>query len=275
MVKIRHSIPFVTEEDPVGSFLPEQQSRTFVFNYVEEELLAIETELAEPGTNEYGRADKAATWALLAKLYLNAEVYTGEARYTDCITYCNKIINAGCSLSNDYERLFLADNYTQDNEIIFPVVFDGVHTKSFGGTTYITPLFIVGGILGDKVWDNGNYTYIMFRDNSDPNDFNYTYTAQMKAGGFKLVTVLGSWDSQYGLSGDELVANDGGSSDIKVDADGYYTFSINIDELTYSLEPYDAAGATIPRSILPPTRPTVLSTIIRSSWIRVTPKALL
>ncbi len=107
----------------------------------------------------------------------------------------------------------------------------------------ITPLFIVGSILGDKVWDNGNYTYIMFRDNSDPNDFNYTYTGQMKEGGFKMVTVLGSWDSQYGLSNGELVANDGGSSDIKVDADGYYTFNINTDALTYSLEPYDAAGA--------------------------------
>ncbi len=131
------NIPFVTEEDPVGNFLPEQKSRAFVFDYVEQELKAIETELADPGTNEYGRADKAAAWTLLAKLYLNAEVYTGEARYTDCITYCNKIINAGYSLSDDYERLFLADNYTQANEIIFPVVFDGVHTKSFGGTTYI------------------------------------------------------------------------------------------------------------------------------------------
>ena len=130
-------IPFVTEENEVGSGLPEQKSREFVFNFIEEELLAIESQLAEPGENEYGRADKAAAWALLAKLYLNAEVYTGDARYTDCITYCNKIFDAGYSLSDNYQHLFLADNHTQTNEIIFPIVFDGNNTQSYGGTTYI------------------------------------------------------------------------------------------------------------------------------------------
>ena len=131
------NIPFVTEEDPVGNFLPEQKSREFVFDFIEEELKAIESELPEPRTNEYGRADKAAAWSLLAKLYLNAEVYTGEGRYTDCITYCNKILDAGYTLSDEYENLFLADNHTQDNEIIFPIVFDGENMQSYGGTTYI------------------------------------------------------------------------------------------------------------------------------------------
>lgn len=131
------SIPFITEEDEIGSFLPEQKSRAFVFDFIEEELLAIESQLADPQTNEYGRADKAAAWALLAKLYLNAEVYTGEERYSDCITYCNKIINAGYSLSDNYSHLFLADNHTQTDEVIFPIVFDGQNSRSYGGTTYI------------------------------------------------------------------------------------------------------------------------------------------
>jgi hypothetical protein len=130
-------IPFVTEEDEVGSNLPEQQSREFIFNFIEKELLAIESDLADPGENEYGRADKAAAWALLAKLYLNAEVYTGNSKYTECITYCNKVIDAGYTLSDNYENLFLADNYTQTNEVIFPIVFDGKNTQSYGGTTYI------------------------------------------------------------------------------------------------------------------------------------------
>ncbi len=69
------SVPFVTEEDAVGSFLPEQISRTDLFDYVESELLAIEAALMAAKTNVYGRVDQASAWMLLARLYLNAEVY--------------------------------------------------------------------------------------------------------------------------------------------------------------------------------------------------------
>ena len=55
------SVPFVTEEDAVGSFLPEQISRTDLFDYVESELLAIENELMAPKTNVYGRVDRLLT----------------------------------------------------------------------------------------------------------------------------------------------------------------------------------------------------------------------
>jgi hypothetical protein len=60
--------------------LPTQISRANLFTYVENELKAIETELKDARTNQYGRADKAAAWALLSRLYLNAEVYTGTPK---------------------------------------------------------------------------------------------------------------------------------------------------------------------------------------------------
>jgi hypothetical protein len=72
--------------------LPEA-SRKDLFNYVESELLAIESTL--PATNSYGRANKSCVRMLLAKLYLNAEVYTGTARYNDAANYINRIINEG------------------------------------------------------------------------------------------------------------------------------------------------------------------------------------
>lgn len=130
------NVPFVTENDPIGTYFPPQISRDSLFNYVESELLAIEPDLAEPQQNEYARADKAADWTLLARLYLNAKVYTGTERYTDCITYCKKVIGAGYSLSSKYANLFLADNNTSP-EIIFPVAFDGVKTQTYGGTDYL------------------------------------------------------------------------------------------------------------------------------------------
>jgi hypothetical protein len=71
---------FVTENDAVGSFFPPQKSRADLFNYIESELLAIEPLMIDARQNEYARADKAAVWMLLAKMYLNAEVYTGTGK---------------------------------------------------------------------------------------------------------------------------------------------------------------------------------------------------
>jgi len=91
-----------------------------------------------PRANEYGRADKAAVWALLARLYLNAQVYTGAARYTDAITYAKNVINGGYALVSDYRWLMLADNHLNANEFIFTINYDGVKTQGFGGTTFLT-----------------------------------------------------------------------------------------------------------------------------------------
>src|SRR5699024_5645567 len=88
--------PFVTEDFKMGTkALPEQISRVALFDYIESELKDIESDLAPPRSNEYGRSDQAADWALLSRMYLNAEVYTGTPRYTDAITYAKKIIDAG------------------------------------------------------------------------------------------------------------------------------------------------------------------------------------
>lgn len=130
------NVPFVTEEDAVGSFFPEQIQAVDLFDFIESELLAIESELLPPRTNEYARADQAAVWTLLAKLYLNAEVYTGTPRYADCVTYCEKVINAGYALEPEYAHLFLADNHLSD-EIIFSAAYDGINTRTWGGMTFI------------------------------------------------------------------------------------------------------------------------------------------
>ena len=132
------NIPFVTEADPVGAFTPPRYTASQVFEFIESELKAIEGDLLDKESCEYGRAPKAAAWTLLAKLYLNAKVYTGTERYTDCITWCNKVISEGdYSLESDYKKLFNADNDQRTNEIIFSLPVDAIHTVSWGSTTYI------------------------------------------------------------------------------------------------------------------------------------------
>ncbi len=128
---------FITEADQVGTSLPKEISRDSLFTYIESELLSIEPALAPAKTAEYGRVDQSADWALLARLYLNAEVYTGTARYTDAITYAKKVIGAGYTLHSSYPELFMADNNKCTDEIIWAINCDGLNTQAYGNTTFL------------------------------------------------------------------------------------------------------------------------------------------
>jgi hypothetical protein len=150
------SVPFIDETDLPGSFFPEQASRQELFDYVESECLAIASLLPEPGASDYGRADRAAVWMLLAKMYLNAEVYTGQDRYADVINYTGQVINAGYSLDERYEYLFLADNHLS-GEVIFPITFDGLFTKTWGGTSYLVHAAIGGTMDPTEFGVNGGW----------------------------------------------------------------------------------------------------------------------
>ena len=131
------NVPFVDESTPIGVFYPEQISRENLFIWIESELKAIENDLMEASQVPYGRASKAAAQTLLAKMYLNAEVYTSNPKWTECINYCNKVINdGGFSLDDSYSEIFMADNNTSP-EIIFPICFDGQYTQTWGGTTFL------------------------------------------------------------------------------------------------------------------------------------------
>jgi starch-binding outer membrane protein, SusD/RagB family len=132
------NVPFATETDLPGTFLPKQIARADLFKYIESELLAIAPTLAAPGTNEYARIDQGADWALLSRLYLNANVFTGTDRSTDCITYANKVIQStNYSLIPNYANLFLADNHNYRSDIILPIAEDGVSTESYGDMTFV------------------------------------------------------------------------------------------------------------------------------------------
>ena len=152
--------PFITEEQSVGLTAPEQITRAALFTYIENELKAIENELAAPRSLSYGRADRAAAWALLSRIYLNAQVYTGTQRYSDCITYSKKVIDAGYTLVPNYAHLFLADNHLNTTENIFNIQYDGLNTQNFGGTTFIIHAQIVAGQTGAEFGVNGGWSGI-------------------------------------------------------------------------------------------------------------------
>lgn len=150
------NVPFVTEADNVGSFFPPQATPQEIFNFIESELLDIDDELLPPRSNEYARADQAAAWMLLAKLYLNAEVYLGTDRSADCLAQITKVVNAGYSLEPNYADLFLADNHLSD-EIIFPIAFDGIATKTYGGMAFMIHAAVGGSMDPAEYGVNGGW----------------------------------------------------------------------------------------------------------------------
>lgn len=150
------SVPFVTELDAVGSFLPDQISRTDLFDYIESELLEIEGNLIAPKLNDYGRIDQASAWMLLARLYLNAEVYGKTAMYTDAVTYSKKVIDAGYALETNYGKMFMADNNTAKG-IIWAIPYDGRYTKTWGGTTFIINAEVGGSMLPSDFGISGGW----------------------------------------------------------------------------------------------------------------------
>lgn len=124
---------FTTENDAIGVAGPEY-NRQQLFDYIESELLDILPNLKAPRTNQEGRLDQAFARMILAKIYLNAEVYVGQNRYSDCAAQCTAIIGSGYSLASNYLNNFNADNHTSP-EAIFFIQSDGLVTQNYGPTT--------------------------------------------------------------------------------------------------------------------------------------------
>jgi len=107
-------------------------SRSQVFNFVESELKLAIPYLKNPSTATYGLPTKYLAYAILAKMYINAQVYTGTPRYDDCIAACDQIINSGnYSLEpmSTYLQQFYPTNGPSQKEFIFAIPYDASTTS--------------------------------------------------------------------------------------------------------------------------------------------------
>ena len=154
------NVPYVDENTGVKD-IPVQYTRKQIFDYAISELKDIETKLAEPKKNEYGRVDRVADWFLQARMYLNAESWIDENHYEEAYLYAKKVIEEGnYPLASDYRHIFLADNNTC-SEIIWPLVQDGLKAQSSAGTNFYVKAFVNGAMdelyrtgVGAKGWGN-------------------------------------------------------------------------------------------------------------------------
>lgn len=135
--------PFPTESNILNATNPEQIKRADLFNWLEEELLYLasdESAMPEKGDVPYPRPTKGSVWALLSRMYLNAEVYTGTARWQDAKDASKNVIDMGYRIHGTYSDMFRQDNTTNGSteEFVFAVAYDRVSTQSWGGTTTFT-----------------------------------------------------------------------------------------------------------------------------------------
>ena len=155
------SVPFSTEESPFGgTYVPPQASRTDIYNYCVEELtylMSDESPMLAP-RSLYPRADKGSAAGLLARLYLNSEVYTGVPRWAEAKQICEKIFDMGYVLCPDYAALFRGDNGQNPQaagEMLWTVEYDDSNTNSYGGTTYLLAASLASTDITDSSKPNG------------------------------------------------------------------------------------------------------------------------
>lgn len=116
--------PLVTEP---SNELPAKTPRKDIYDFLVKELIEVIPLLSEQqGSTFYGRMNRWAAKALLANIYLNAEVYAGQAMWNECISQCDDIINSGkFILSDNYNASFRQTGTESSREIMFTIPFDG------------------------------------------------------------------------------------------------------------------------------------------------------
>lgn len=143
---------------------PASMSASTLFNYLVSELEACIADLPAPHSRtsvdeDYGRIDQGAVWMLLARLYLNAGVYTGTEQWSKAAEWARKVVDSGAySLHNAtmngwsaYQQLFMGDNGENGaaREAIMVVPYDGNTATDWG------QLFFMAATQASDMQNNG------------------------------------------------------------------------------------------------------------------------
>lgn len=129
------NVPIVDKFDVPTGYLPKQNTRKEVYDFIVKELVDNVNKVSSKNDQTtYGKFNKWAGLTLLAKMYLNAEVYSGAPAYDKCIAICDTIINAKSTTKIDLEsnqrNVFVTENQNS-KEIIFALPFDSKYVSDW------------------------------------------------------------------------------------------------------------------------------------------------
>ncbi len=139
------NVPFA---DKVNAEKKKQLTRVELYEWLENELKEVEGLLPETRKNDF-RVDKYAAKMLLARLYLNAQVYTGTAEWDKAAKYAKEVIDGPHKLHttstggiySPYQEMFMGDNYKvmggSTGEALLLIYQDGIHAQCWGGSTFL------------------------------------------------------------------------------------------------------------------------------------------
>lgn len=218
------NVPIVTDFDVPDGFLPEQNTRKEVYDFVVNEIRESLPFLTENNDGEtYGRFNKWAARTLLAKMYLNAEVYAGVPQWEACLEQCDSIIDSGkFSLEADQKSVFVTENQNS-KEIIYGISIDENYTTDWNAFDIhmqtLQPSNQATYDMSHTPW-GGMCAVPQFIDTFDPDDKrltnNYIYGQQYASSGEVLYCTMGS------LTGEPLAyVNEVPSIDFTEEIHGY------------------------------------------------------
>lgn len=201
LVDLYGNVPLVTSFDVEEGYLPEQSSRAEVFNFIVTEIADnLQYLSSDFNALTYGRFNEWAARTLLAKMYLNAEVYTGTPMWNECIEQCNAIINsgAGYELEGNQKNVFVTENQNS-KEIIFGLSIDDQYTTHWNAFDIhmqtCQPSMQAKYNLQGTPW-GGMCAIPQFIDTFDPEDKrltnNFMMGQQYSAAGDPLYVTMGS-----------------------------------------------------------------------------------
>ncbi len=209
------NVPFTTENDAVGFSFPQQKSRAFIFDFIVGELNSIDADLLASGSNEFGRVDKIAGKMLLAKVYLNAQVYINQNKFAEASAALAPVLSSTYSIntSSSYGKVFMADNDSNgsQSEMIFPIRYSGLNTQTYGGTTFITHAAIGGSMNPTNFGVNGGWFGLRTRQEfvakfaGDPRGMFYTSGQTLSIGN------IGNFGDGYAVEKYKNIKSTGGA----------------------------------------------------------------
>lgn len=202
-------VPFREYEETDYLAYPVILSREEAVNRVVNELNEIIPILKTKSELPYGRVSRATAQMLLAKVYLNYEVYTSSPKWEEAAKLCDEIINSKeYVLADDYFAMFSADNesYISKNEAILAIVYDGILGLE-GGSEWINMTLHYNQIFGTytSLW-NMACTTGTFVDTWDESDTRFKDTRSISTLGFNLGFLMGQ---QYSIAGEALKTRTG------------------------------------------------------------------